>query len=143
VVAGPEAAGTQALRDLIDREGLHGTVRLLGARDDVADLMCAADVVALPSRSEGFPNVIVEAMALEAPLVASDLPAVREIVGSTDGVRLVRAGDPDALSSALSNVLSNPPETGELRQRFLDHFTLSASARAMTGFYERALSGEG
>jgi glycosyltransferase involved in cell wall biosynthesis len=140
LVAGPEAAATPVLRHLIEHDALDGTVRLLGVRDDISDLMCAADVVVVPSRSEGFPNVVVEAMALEAPLVASDLDSVREILGPTDEVRLVRAGQVDDLASALAAVLDHRPETGALRRRYLERFTVSSSARAMVGFYERALS---
>ena len=56
-------------------------VRLLGHRNDVADLMCAADVLSFPSRWEGLGGTLVEAMALRLPIVASDIPPLVETIG--------------------------------------------------------------
>ena len=87
-------------------------------RDDVADLMGALDVFCLASRSEGFPNVIGEAMACGTPAVASDAGDARAIIG--DDRLVAKVGDADALATCLLRVLQ-----------------LSASQRAALGLAQR------
>jgi glycosyltransferase involved in cell wall biosynthesis len=146
VVAGREGALTRRLREAVTRLGLEPTVRFLGARTDVLDLMCGADVFAFPSRWEGLGVAVLEAMALEAPIVASDLPAVREVVGG-DGERalLVPPDRPAALADALLRTLADPDaaaaRASAARERFLEAFTLDRVADATVSFYDRALSG--
>jgi glycosyltransferase involved in cell wall biosynthesis len=59
-------------------------VRFLGTRMDVPELLCAADAFVFPSRWEGMSGAVLEAMALEAPIIASDIPSVRETVADGD-----------------------------------------------------------
>jgi glycosyltransferase involved in cell wall biosynthesis len=109
----------------------------------VAELLCAADVFVVPSRWEGFGSVLLEAMALEAPIVASDLPAVREVVG--DDAPLVPPDRPDALAAAVTATLADPDgaarRAARARERFLATFTIDRVADGMAGFYRRALAG--
>jgi glycosyltransferase involved in cell wall biosynthesis len=144
LLAGREGAHTPALREAIDRLGLKEAIVVLGPRSDVPDLLCGADVFVAPSRWEGFPGAVLEAMALEAPIIASDIPTVREAVGEDDAALLVLAGDPDALADAITATLldgSNAAERAQrARARFLERFTLEAVAAAMHSFYERALT---
>jgi len=86
---------------------LGDAVRFLGYRRDVADVYAAADVVVLPSLSEGLPNAALEGMAHGRPVVASAVGGVPEVV--MDGVtgRLVPAGEPGALARALACALSD------------------------------------
>ena len=81
LVAGREGTSTAALTERIHQLGVADHVRLLGQRSDIAALMCAADVFVFPSLYEGLGGALIEAMALEAPIVAFDVPAVRETVG--------------------------------------------------------------
>jgi glycosyltransferase involved in cell wall biosynthesis len=80
---------------------LGPAVELLGERDDVPDLLAAADGLVLASRWEGLPNVVMEAMAAGLPVVATSVGGTAELVD--DGVtgRLVPADDPAALAAAL------------------------------------------
>jgi glycosyltransferase involved in cell wall biosynthesis len=145
LVAGREGNATEALRALVDRRGLAPSVRFLGGREDVADLMAACDVFVLPTRWEGLPGVILEAMALEAPIVASDLEAVREAVGDEGRAVLVPVDDPARLADAVVETLRRPAEAaaraGAARARFEDQFTIDRVADRMVGFYDRALGG--
>lgn len=81
-------------------------VRWLGRRDDVADLLAAADVVVLPSRWEARPLVAQEALRAGRPLVATTVGGIPELVG--DGALLVPPGDPAALGAAVRSLLDDP-----------------------------------
>jgi glycosyltransferase involved in cell wall biosynthesis len=101
---GPLEAEVDALHD---RLGLGDRVRLLGQRDDVPDLLAAADVFALSSRFEGLPVALMEALALGLPVVATDVGGIPEAV--TDGVEgiLVPPGQPDRLAAALLELVGD------------------------------------
>lgn len=118
-------------------------VRMLGHREDVPDLMCAADVLSFPSRWEGLGGTIVEALALRLPLVASNIPPVAEVVGDA-GWPLVQPDDPQALADALLSVLtgsaSNDTRRAKAAKRFGEYFTAEAACEGMADFYEKALN---
>jgi glycosyltransferase involved in cell wall biosynthesis len=143
VVAGRDGGSTPDLRAAVERLGLGDRVTFLGARDDVAELLCAADVLAMPSRWEGFGGTLLEAMALEATIVASDLAPVREIVEDDVSATLVPPEDPVSLAHALIATLKDPERARGLarqaRERFLAAFTVDAVADAMRAFYGRAV----
>jgi glycosyltransferase involved in cell wall biosynthesis len=142
-IAGRTGNQTPRLRAAADASGLGRAVSLLGARGDVAELLCAADVFVVPSRWEGFGSVLLEAMALEAPIVASDLPAVREVVGDT--ALLVPPERPAALAAAVTATLADPTAAARrarrARERFLAAFTVDRAADAMADLYRQALAG--
>jgi glycosyltransferase involved in cell wall biosynthesis len=143
LVAGREGNQTALLRAMADRLGLNGATTLLGAREDVADLLCAADVMVIPSRWEGLSSVLIEAMAMQAPVVASDLPTIRDAVSDGDTARLVPAGDPVRLAAALTTTLGDPAAAERAQRahrRFLEHFTIDHVVDQMHAFYQRALA---
>lgn len=139
-VAGGRGDATATLDEMLRSEP-HGVLRL-GHRDDVPELMCAADALALPSRWEGLAGTLIEAMALELPVVASDLPAVEEALGGC-ACALVPVDDNRALADALLHVLSGGPEVAAKvaagRTRFLASLGSDAAAERMRAFYDRAL----
>jgi glycosyltransferase involved in cell wall biosynthesis len=141
-VAGREGNQTSELRALSDATRPALPIQLLGQRDDVPDLLCAADVFVLPSRWEGIAGVLLEAMALEVPIVASDLPGVREVVDDTTAV-LVPPSDSFALAEGVVRVLRDRAGSANraraARARFLDAFTVDRVATQMISFYERSL----
>ncbi len=83
LIAG-EGAGRDDLAHRARREGLADLVRFLGFRDDVPALLAASDILVLPSRREGFPNTLLEGMALGLPVVATRADGIPELVD--DGV---------------------------------------------------------
>jgi glycosyltransferase involved in cell wall biosynthesis len=103
--------GQGALRSVLEREvacrGLTGVMRFLGARpqDQLADWYRAADLFVLPSRSEGVPNVLLEARACGTPFVASRVGGIPEIA-APDSSRLVPPEDPARLARALEEGLA-------------------------------------
>lgn len=142
LLAGRDGNRTAALRYQATRLGLDDNVRFLGKRDDVPDLMVAADVFVLPSRWEGLPGAVIEAMALETPVVATDLPGVREVLGP-ELLRsvIVPVGDAGALASRIVETADRDQAawTASARERFLRRFTTRRIASEMVDFYARAL----
>jgi glycosyltransferase involved in cell wall biosynthesis len=143
LVAGRDGGQTAELRRLANGAGLAGTVRFLGHRDDLDDLYRAADVFVLPSRREGLPGSLLEAMAVGLPAVVNGLPQVREVVDD-DQARIVDANDPTALASALSDVLcdraGSEAMAARAADRFMREFTIDRSADGMAAFYHRSLA---
>lgn len=144
LLAGRDGNRTASLRYQATSLGLDDNVRFIGARNDIPDLMVAADVFVLPSRWEGLPGAVIEAMALETPTVATDLPGVREVLGPEllpDCV--VPVGDATALAERVVRILENPESTSSwtaaARSRFLHRFTTRRIAAEMVNFYARAL----
>lgn len=144
LIAGREGRETAALRAGIDRAGVGDIVTLLGVRSDVADLIVAADVVAVPSRVEGLPGAVLEAMALDRPVVASDIPMVREAIGS-HAAHLVPVGDADALAAGIATVLSDPSAFDDVvvaaRRRFDARYTPEAVVAGLRAIYDSAIAG--
>jgi glycosyltransferase involved in cell wall biosynthesis len=143
VVAGRDGNQTPLLGATVRRLGLDGAVAFLGPRDDVADLLCAADTVVIPSRWEGLSNILIEAMALEAPVVASDLPTLEDAVTDGETALLVPPADPARLAPAIVATLADPDAARQrarrARERFMRRYTIDHVADQMVGFYDRAL----
>lgn len=140
VGTGPsEAAVRAAIRD----HRAEGTVRLLGFRDDLPDLLGAADVVALSSAWEGAPLAVAEAMALGRPVVATAVGGMAEVVVDGETGRLVPARDPVALADALSEVLDDPARAaawGEAgRRRAEARFSMQSTATAIEAVFREVL----
>jgi glycosyltransferase involved in cell wall biosynthesis len=89
----------------IQSRGLAGHIRLLGRRDDVPALLAIADVFAFPSRHEGHPGAVVEAMAAARPIVVSDIPVHREMIIDGHNGRIVPVRRPEILCEVLCNLL--------------------------------------
>jgi glycosyltransferase involved in cell wall biosynthesis len=102
-VAG-EGRERAALERRIEAEQLP--VVLLGRRDDVPDLLSAADLVLLPSRWEARPLIAQEALHAGVPLVATDVGGTRELVG--EAAALVPYGDPTAFAGTVTALLDDP-----------------------------------
>jgi glycosyltransferase involved in cell wall biosynthesis len=145
LIAGREGNASDKVRSAINASSLGGRVTLLGERGDVADLLCAADVFASASRREGMPGAVIEAMALEAPIVATELPQVREVTGD-DAAILVPVDDSEAFAEGIVRCARERDAAGRMasigRRRFLERFTVDQTAREMVAFYGRALSSD-
>ncbi len=94
--------------------GLGDSVRLLGYRSDLPDWYEAMDVFALSSLREGLPNVLLEAMALETPVVATRIAGVPRLVRHEENGLLVEPGFVEELAEALGRVLRDAELRGRL-----------------------------
>lgn len=133
------------LRALVRALGLEERAHLLGQRDDVPDLLTAADAFVLPSLFEGLPLAALEAMAAGLPVVGTRVCGTSEVV--VDGVtgRLVAPRDSPALAGALVEVLSDPGRAtrwGQCgRQRVVEEFSAARMAAETVAVYAEALDG--
>jgi glycosyltransferase involved in cell wall biosynthesis len=138
---GPDRAAVEAE---IHSLRLDGRVRLAGERDDVPALLAASDVFVLSSRSEGLPVSVLEAMAAELPVVASDVGGLRELVVDGETGILVPPGDAEALAAALGRLVEDRDLRRRLgaagRARAETLFDLGAFRRAHVELYERELA---
>jgi glycosyltransferase involved in cell wall biosynthesis len=123
---------------------LHGKVRFLGQRADVARILAAADVFVLPSHNEGNPLSLMEAMAAGLPVVATAVGGVPELIENDRSGLLVRPRDCDALGSAMVRVLRNARLRRTLgacaAERASDTFSASRMAHAYMELYERMMA---
>jgi glycosyltransferase involved in cell wall biosynthesis len=143
LIAGRTGAATASLQPALDRLGPAG--RALGFRDDVTDVLAAADVFAFPSLWEGQGGALVEALAIGLPIVASDLPVLREVVDDDEQALLVPVADPPALAAAISRLLDDPALRARLSSaaqcRYRERYTLERSAEGMVALYRRLTDG--
>ena len=114
IIAG-EGPERQRLHDLAGELGLHMRVSFPGEVRELSAMMQAAVAFILPSRYEGFPNVLLEALAAGVPCVATDAPgATREILADGAYGLLVPPEDVRALAQAIERITSD----GQLRRRY-------------------------
>jgi teichuronic acid biosynthesis glycosyltransferase TuaC len=111
---GPERARLEALAHKL---GVAARVSFLGARPHAAlpDLLAEADVMVLPTVSEGLANVWVEALACGVPVVTCDVGGAREVIDRPEAGRLV-ARDADAIAAAVGELLADPPDPDRVRE---------------------------
>jgi len=140
LIAGREGNASALLQQaLAESPAAAAATTLLGHRHDVPDLLCAADVLAIPSLYEGTAGVALEAMALRCAVVCTDLAGVHGVLAADDNALLVPAGDRAAMAAALERVLTDPVLATHLRDRgladFGERFTIEVAAAAMESFY--------
>jgi glycosyltransferase involved in cell wall biosynthesis len=141
--AGFVVFGAGVLREALARHiaaaGLEGRFVLAGFRDDLDRLLPAADVLALPSLTEGLPNVVLEAMAAGVAVVASRVGGVPEVMDDGATGYLVPPADPAVLADRLGRLLRSEQERRALgaagRRRVARHFTFEAQARAYLNLF--------
>jgi glycosyltransferase involved in cell wall biosynthesis len=135
-----EASGREfsKVRSLAAELGLDDSVRWLGLRRDLPALLDAADGFVLASAWEGMPLALGEAMAMEKPVVATDVGGVRELVG--DAGAIVPPKDSEALADAMLDQMQSSPEDRRAlgraaRVRIQGNFSMDAKADEWEALY--------
>ena len=143
----PEArlviAGGGSLRATLQQRastlGVAGRVEFLGHREDVVDLHHGFDLFVQSSEYEGTPNAVLEAMALETPVVATDVGGTAELARSGVDALLVPPGDPHALAQAIREVHRDPAtarrRAAAARRRVESDLSFDARTRRLEQIY--------
>lgn len=126
-----------ALQEQVHALGLDDAVQLAGARDNVADLLPAFDVFALPSQTEGLSIALLEACATGLAVVASRVGGNPEIIQENQTGLLVPADDNDALRTTLDRLLGEPALRHRLGEAAGQWVRNHASVKALQEAYER------
>lgn len=128
-----------ALERLIRSLGLRDRFRLPGQRDDAPAWLALADVVTIPSRWEGLPYSLLEAMALGKPVAATAVGGIPEVVIPGETGILVPSRMPDRLAAAVLDLLADPALRSRMgregRQRVASGFTRQAMIARLEGVY--------
>jgi glycosyltransferase involved in cell wall biosynthesis len=146
-----EIVGDGPLRGALEQQtanlGLEATVRFLGQRRDVPDLMRRFDCFVLSSVIEGMPNALLEAMALGLPVVTTSAGGSAEVVVDGESGFVVPPADPTALAGAIERVLADRALARRLGEqaarRVHERFSLAAMLGAIDALYRKELARAG
>lgn len=142
VLAG-EGADRARLTDMITQARLTDRVLLPGHLSGTPDLLAACDLLVLPSRSEGLPLSLLEAMATGTPIVATDIPGIAAVIDPERTGVLVPVDDAPALASAISALLADPAKRDRLadaaRAEVHDRFRAEAMVARTAKLYAELL----
>lgn len=134
----------EEVEDLISEYGLEDSVLMLGRQDDVPAFLRAMDLFVLPSKREGAPISVLEAMSCGVPVVATDVGGVSEILTDGEDGRIVPSQDHDALAEAMLWMLEHPEKRAALGARGPEvvaaRFSDSAMCEQYLSLYERVVS---
>ena len=139
-------AGDGVLRESLTQQaaaaGLGETVRFIGWRQDVGELLLAFDIYVMSSLWEAMPLALLEAMAAGRPIVVTDVGDNRRIVLDGEAARVVPPADGSAIAGALLELLEQPDTARELaaraRARFEARFTIAKMVSAYEQLYRCA-----
>jgi glycosyltransferase involved in cell wall biosynthesis len=134
----------EKLKRLRTQLGLDDTVNFVGYRSDIPQILSLFDVFVLPSVAEACPISVLEAMAMERPVVATRVGGVPEQIVDGEHGWIVPPADPDALASALSEVLQSPAERRNrgkaARRRAVSRFSTEECVERHVELYHNALA---
>ena len=127
--------------------GVEQACRFVGVRADIADILAAADLFVLPSLSEGFPFVLLEALVMGCPIVASRVNGIPELIEEGKTGFLVPAREPQALALAIQKLLSDPAAASRMgaagRTVVREQFTADRMVAKMTAIFDAAVQDAG
>ena len=128
-------------RQMAKELGVTSLVEFLPHQDAIRDILHGAHSMILPSRGEGMPNVILEGMSFELPVIASRVSGVVDIINDkVDGI-LIPSEDPRALADAMKRIILEPELATRLgqqaRQKVASEFSLESVADRYADLYEK------
>ena len=138
-------AGTlrDSLENLTEKLGIHDRVVFTGFREDAMDIMRTFNVMVVPSLSEGFSNVALEAMALGKPVIASDVGGLKDLVRDSENGILVPVKNGEEIALAVKRYHQNPDYAQQLghqaRHDVQNKFTLERMINSTNEYYEKIL----
>jgi glycosyltransferase involved in cell wall biosynthesis len=139
-IAGYDAGHGIQLRSQIQRLKLADRIQLTGFQSNMPSFLGSVDIFVMPSLSEGLGQVVIEAMVAGLPIVASDLPALTELITSGETGLLVPPANAVTLAEALEWLLDHPGQAAELgkraQERARDQFTIARMSSAVKEVYD-------
>jgi glycosyltransferase involved in cell wall biosynthesis len=124
--------------------GVHKSVHFAGRRADVAEMLAAADIFVLPSLTEALPTVVIEAMAVGLPVVATTVGGIPELVEHGITGILVPPANPVRLSEAIGRLLGSPRQRHAMgltgRRLAIDRFSIERQASRLADEYRVLVS---
>jgi glycosyltransferase involved in cell wall biosynthesis len=143
-------AGPGRLEDSLKQEvaqrGLNDQIRFLGVRRDVPELMSISNAVILTSLQEGLPRVLLEALSMNVPIIATDIRGTRELLDEGRGI-LIPIRDPERLAQAMAWILDHEDEAREMgaggRDAVLENYDDSIVLARQMEIIEEALGNSG
>lgn len=140
LVAGRPAGTEDAVKALAYDLELGRSVRFLGDVADVAGLLAASDIGVLSSRSESFPNAVLESAAAGLPIAATDVPGIREALGEPGVPFLALPGDAPALAEAILKLVVDPDLRARAGRANVELIRSRQSGRATTQAYAELIA---
>lgn len=142
ITAPQERPFVQKIEELVQQAGLSGRIHFLGVRSDIPACLAGSDVFVLPSRSEGQPLALMEAMASGLPCIASAVGGVPETITHGENGLLFERENAEQLTNRLRCVLSNAPlprRLGTAARESSKAFGLETYVGAVIGLYRNLL----
>jgi glycosyltransferase involved in cell wall biosynthesis len=142
----------ESLEQQVQQQGLRQYVRFLGFRNDVYDLIQAADLFVLPSYLEGLCSTLIDVMFARRTIVTTTAGGISDLVGSDSAVDppvawLVPPRDPRALAEAMLRALASPKECAEMQERAyhraMKRFTADCMVEATLAVYREGRGARG
>lgn len=113
------------LKEQVSENRLENEVRFLGQRDDIPEILSITDVFALPSRNEACPLVLLEAMAAQVPVVATDVGSIRKVLDNGVAGRIVKSEDATGLARAIIEVIEQKEASQKMVRNAYEIVTLN------------------
>jgi glycosyltransferase involved in cell wall biosynthesis len=131
---------TNHLKQKLQQAGVQEHVSFLGYRKDWHDLVGHADLFVLPSTSEGMPNVLFEAMLLGLACIATDIPAINNMLRHKENIWMVKAGSQSSLSDGIRQMYHSAPLRKEIAQKgqlYAGGFSIEKMSQTYDTLYEQ------
>jgi glycosyltransferase involved in cell wall biosynthesis len=129
--------------EIVKNYGIENNVIFLGEREDVDELYSLMDIFVLPSHREGFPRTVIEAMAMQKPIIVTDIRGCREAINNKKNGILVLAKNPEKLRDAIMFMLENPDKSESMakfaRDKAVKEFNENLVFSKIKKEYERLL----
>ena len=135
------------LKELVDELNIRDSVIFTGYRNDMLQVYNSLDIVVQSSRTEGMPNVVLEALAMEVPVIATDVGGTSEAVKDNDTGVLISPGNPEEIAAKISEFIGNKGAFKEMakkgRERVEAKFGFDERTKKLSQIYDRMILGSG